>query len=281
MAGPHSTDVAENAGYCACCRSQTLFREHDPWLRDFYLCAKCGSIPRQRHVQTVLDEVVPGWDALEIHESSPSNSLIERWCSRYSSSQYLPHVPFGDTAEGVRSENIEALTFADASLDIFVTQDVLEHVFDPERAIQEIHRVLRPGGVHVFTTPKHRTIGPSVRRAALTASGSIEHLLPEQYHGNPVGDNKALVTWDFGDDFDDLLSRWSGTSVHAIHRRDRTRGLDGEFLEVWVIRKPTEAPASAEPPSRLALGISRARSEAGRVYRGLRRRAASRLHRGD
>lgn len=272
--------VAENAGYCACCRSQTWFRELDPWLRDHYICTACGSIPRQRHVQTVLEEFVPGWTSLEIHESSPSNDFIGRWCTRYSSSQYLPHVPFGQIADGMRSENIEALTFADESIDVFVTQDVLEHVFDPERAVQEIHRVLRPGGVHIFTTPKHRTIGPSVRRASLSASGAIEHLLPETYHGNPVGDNKALVTWDFGDDFDDLLSLWSGTSVYGVHRIDRARGLDGQFLEVWIIRKPVDRPVSTEPPSRLRTGAIHLRSEAGRVYRGVRRRVASRLNRG-
>lgn len=271
--------VAENPGYCASCRAQTLFRERQPWLRDHYVCARCESIPRQRHVQTVLDELVPNWTSLTIHESSPSNDFLGRWCRNYSSSQYLPEVPFGESSGGTRSENIEALTFDDESVDIFITQDVLEHVFDPARAVQEIHRVLRPGGMHVFTTPKHRRIGPSIQRAVLTGSGSIEHLLPEQYHGNPVGDKKALVTWDFGDDFEDLLSTWSGTSVAAIHHIDRTRGLDGEFLEVWVIRKPVVGPPRAAAPPRRTLALMKLTAEGKRVYRGARRRAGTLLGR--
>ena len=38
------------------------------------------------------------------------------------------------------------------------TQDVLEHVFQPDRALAEIMRVLRPGGVHVFS-PDGRSLG--------------------------------------------------------------------------------------------------------------------------
>lgn len=40
----------------------------------------------------------------------------------------------------------EALPFADNSVDLIVTQEVLEHVPDPFQAMREIHRVLKPGG---------------------------------------------------------------------------------------------------------------------------------------
>ncbi len=71
----------------------------------------------------------------------------------------------------MRSENIEDLTFADESIDIFVTQDVLEHVFHPDRAIAEIHRVLKPGGTHIFTAPKHRGLDKTVQRATIAEDG--------------------------------------------------------------------------------------------------------------
>ncbi len=259
----------ENPGYCACCRNQTVFTAHDAWLRDFYLCRNCGSIPRQRHLQTVLDETVSGWHDLTVHESSPSNDFIAKWCSDYASSQYFADVPRGEYRDGVRSENVEALTFPDESIDLFITQDVLEHVFDPERAVQEIHRVLRPGGAHVFTAPKHRGLDRSRRRARLTADGTVEHLLPEEYHGNPIGDNKALVTWDYGYDFEQLLSRWSGVGVQAHHRLDRSRGLDAEFNEVFVIRKPSLTagrPPAARPDAAQAPSI---RASLGQIRRGV------------
>jgi 2-polyprenyl-3-methyl-5-hydroxy-6-metoxy-1,4-benzoquinol methylase len=34
-----------------------------------------------------------------------------------------------------------------------ITQDVMEHVFDPHHAFKEIARTLKPGGLHIFTTP--------------------------------------------------------------------------------------------------------------------------------
>jgi SAM-dependent methyltransferase len=43
--------------------------------------------------------------------------------------------------------------FSDASFDAVVVQGVLEHVIDPQRAVDEIHRVLAPGGLVFSTTP--------------------------------------------------------------------------------------------------------------------------------
>jgi len=48
---------------------------------------------------------------------------------------------------------LEALPFADATLDVVSAFDVLEHLVDPEPALREVHRVLRPGGVLVGATP--------------------------------------------------------------------------------------------------------------------------------
>jgi SAM-dependent methyltransferase len=208
------------------------------WLRDSYICIACGSIPRQRHLQAILDDRFVGWEQLTIHESSPSSNYIERYAANYSSSQYLPDVPRGDHHDGVRCEDVENLTFADESIDIFVTQDVLEHVFDPARAIAEIQRVLRPGGAHVFTAPKHLSLKRTLQRAELDAAGSVVHLAEPEHHGNPIGDGRALVTYDYGLDFERLLSAWSGTSVEVFHTVDRSRGIDAEFNEVFVIGKP-------------------------------------------
>jgi len=45
------------------------------------------------------------------------------------------------------------LPFEDGTFDAVVAQGVLEHVIDPQRGAEEIHRVLAPGGLVLSTTP--------------------------------------------------------------------------------------------------------------------------------
>jgi 2-polyprenyl-3-methyl-5-hydroxy-6-metoxy-1,4-benzoquinol methylase len=52
------------------------------------------------------------------------------------------------------------LTFGDETFDLTITQDVMEHVFNPEKAFQEIMRTTKSGGAHVFTTPLVRKNQP-------------------------------------------------------------------------------------------------------------------------
>jgi SAM-dependent methyltransferase len=233
----------QNPGFCPCCRSETTFQALRDWLRDAYICPLCGSIPRLRHLQYVLDTRFVGWEQLTIHESSPSADFIQRYATDYTSSQYFPGVPSGEVVEGVICQDLENLSLPDESIDLFITQDVLEHVFDPQRAVQEIHRVLRPGGAHVFTAPKHKDLLETVQRARKGAGTQVEHLLAEEYHGSPVGDHRILVTFDYGYDFERLLASWAAVSVSAVHTVDRSHGIDAEFNEVFIIQKPPYPPA--------------------------------------
>ncbi len=56
----------------------------------------------------------------------------------------------------------EALPVADGSMDIAVCVDVLEHVDDVGRVLQEIHRVLKPGGVFCFDTINRNSLAAFV-----------------------------------------------------------------------------------------------------------------------
>ena len=53
----------------------------------------------------------------------------------------------------VQRADVCALPFRDASFDLVLATDVLEHVRDEARAVAELHRVLRPGGALVATVP--------------------------------------------------------------------------------------------------------------------------------
>jgi SAM-dependent methyltransferase len=53
----------------------------------------------------------------------------------------------------VRSGDVRALPLPDQSVDLVIATDVVEHVDDDQAAVAEIYRVLRPGGIVLFTVP--------------------------------------------------------------------------------------------------------------------------------
>jgi hypothetical protein len=232
--------VRRNVGWCPICEADAIFGSRDAWLRDCYVCESCGSLPRERALVHVLGQVRPDWRTLELHESSPagaSSNKLRGECAGYVASQWWADRTPGSVHDGVRCEDLEALTLADASVDVFVTQDVMEHVLDPAAAFREIARVLRPGGAHVFTTPVYRGLAASEVRARRTPEG-IEHLQAPEYHGNPIDPAGALVTVHWAPDIVAQIEAATGlaTSVYAFE--EPAMGLVGEFLDVLVTRRP-------------------------------------------
>ena len=55
-----------------------------------------------------------------------------------------------DKKFNVAQQSITDLGFKDSTFDFVITRLVLEHLPDPEKALWEVHRVLRPGGIAVF-----------------------------------------------------------------------------------------------------------------------------------
>ena len=141
-------------------------------------------------------------------------------------------------SDGALCENLEALSFPDGSFEIFITQDVLEHIFDPSAAFREIARVLVPGGIHLFTVPRDMSLKESRCRARCLPDGSVEYLEEAVFHGNPVDEKGALVTWDYGIDLAEQIFLASGLFTESFLIKDRSLGLDGELLEVFISRKP-------------------------------------------
>jgi SAM-dependent methyltransferase len=233
-------------GRCDICSSlgrdgKTLFVEKGPWPRDDLLCVRCLSKPRERSLLRILNEVRPEWKSLDIHESSPGRrgaSAALRQAPGYTSSQYFDDVERGTLVDGVRSEDLSQLTFADESFDVLITQDVLEHVLRPDETLSEIYRVLRPGGMHVATFPWYPQLPSTRTRARLGADGQIEHVLPEEYHRSPVNGGASLVTLDWGADLHaKAAAHGYDLEVHKVYQ-SRKHGIDGEFREVFVFTRP-------------------------------------------
>lgn len=67
--------------------------------------------------------------------------------------------PVSLTADiGWASADLNARTgFADASFDVVVSAEVIEHLENPRAIVREWHRLLRPGGLLVFSTPNNES----------------------------------------------------------------------------------------------------------------------------
>jgi SAM-dependent methyltransferase len=188
-----------------------------------------------------IERYAPNWRELIIHETSPislgGNKRLSEERPQYIPSQYFQDQESGQMVGKYRCENLEALSFADASIDMHVSQDVLEHVFDPYNVFKEIARTLKPGGMHIFTVPLVNKNSPS-RVRAIRHNKEIIHLETEQYHGSPIGDGRSLVTVDWGYDICQHIFKACGLFTHIIHIDDISKGIRAEYIEVLVTVKP-------------------------------------------
>ncbi len=233
-------------GYCPVCRRRTVFVSLNDWLRESYGCILCRSLPRHRAVIKVLDEIMPDWRKKKIHESSPGGGIFEQLkkdCVDYTYSYFYENKKLGKVlGEHCSNQNLENTTFECEDFDIVITQDVFEHINDPFKAFREIERILKPGGLHIFTVPINPLV-KTVSRIKLE-NGERKAILPEVYHKNPIDVNGSLVTYDWGNDICELIET-NTTMSASIKRFDQYEdckenerlGIASYALYVIVTRK--------------------------------------------
>lgn len=229
----------ENTGYCPICCNDTTFFAKDEWFREFLVCKNCNSVPRERALMVAIETYFPQWKNATIHESSPSNRGVSpklaKECKNYIPSQYFPNYSSGNLVNGIRCENLESVSFDDNSIDLHITQDVFEHIFNPDKAFKEIARTLKPGGMHIFSVPLVNKNKPSSIRAKLE-NNTIVHIMPEEYHSNPVAKN-SLVTMNWGYDITEYIFKHSGLFTTILYINDLSRGIRAEFIEILITVK--------------------------------------------
>lgn len=231
--------VYDEPGWCPVCSQAVRFTSSGRGYRDHLFCGNCESIPRERAVALVLAETRPNWRSLRILESSPADRGISRLlrleARGYVGTHWYPlRVPGELDQWGYQNETLERLTFDDSTFDLVVTLDVMEHVNEPAACFAEVARVLRPGGVYIFSVPTDEGRLVSERAALYRADGTVEHFREPEYHGNPISDEGSLVTWRWGLDLPELIGRWSGLSCRVVRFHDPSHGILGKFTDVYL-----------------------------------------------
>lgn len=222
-----------NQQTCFICGSVAGFRIQKHFSLREAKCPVCSASKRNNDLAGVilstllgkedlsLIQALPLFEGHRIFEAQNSGPIHDILISLpgYISSEYFENVSGGSIHEsGVRSENLENLSFPENWFDLVITQDVMEHVRNPDRAFGEIHRVLKPDGWHIFTVPFHE--GKATRRR-IKADGtsSVSFLLPAVYHGDPLNPDGVLVCTDFGDDIIDYLNSIGFLTEIAQHSK--------------------------------------------------------------
>lgn len=215
--------VEKSKGYCWACGTRQKWQaakvinnelaqtwDLDQRLRDSFdyresmFCPNCGCSLRLRHLAEALCYYYNGVSARELVADKEFNKLeIAEINSCGKLHQFLgliknlKYSEFGSKDPAIPSENLEKLSYKSNSLDLILSSDTFEHVPDFRKSTQEIYRVLKPGGMHIFTIPviwKRATI----QRAELTSNGKTKHHKEPSYHGE--GQPDYLVFSEFGHD---------------------------------------------------------------------------------
>jgi SAM-dependent methyltransferase len=233
------------SGVCPICEKPVVFILWGPDFRNQFLCDQClnYSVPRERALAVALNRYYPNFRDLSIHESSPVDrgisAVMKRQCRDYVATQFYPGVEAGAFRDGFQNQNLEHTTFPYSRFDLVITQDVMEHVDDIAAAFRDIGRTLKPGGAHIFTTPtyiQHKTLQWATYR-----DGKIHWFHEAEFHGNPVDERGAPVTYHFGYDFLELIYQWTAMPTEVIRMHDPGRGIAGPMTEVYITRKPESA----------------------------------------
>jgi SAM-dependent methyltransferase len=217
-------------------------------LREGQTCSACYLNLRAQHVAQTIVEVYNrrlGTKAISLAElcSEPSFQSIRiaevnDCCGMHKWLKELPLLSYSEYASGdpsIRHEDVLSLSYPDEAFDLVINSDSLEHVPDFERALSEIHRVLKPSGMHIFTIPIVGNI--KSRKRAQLEGGRIVHLLPPVYHGpRGTGSEDLLACSDFGPDVFDLI-RTCGFRVRVA--KDRHNPALITIVTTKVVPSPT------------------------------------------
>lgn len=190
-------------GFCTVCGRMSAFLVKGRYLRESCHCLSCGSSNRQRQIAYVIckaTRIMTGKKVLSlrhlaqivdlaIYNTEAHGALHEtlRTTQRYCCSEYFGQEHRGgEIVNGIRHEDLMALSFADSSFDLVISADVLEHIPEPYKAHQEVYRVLKPGGRHIFTVAFYQTEFLDEHRTRMAPDGSIIYLKEPAYHIDPL-----------------------------------------------------------------------------------------------
>ncbi len=249
------SDGFRTSGFCCVCGTHTRFltsfmystgntpdgRPMPNW-REHMQCKHCGLVNRMRAALNVLHTYAPPETGSQIYITERLTKtyqwLAERYPTLQGSEYFGPSYQPSSIVDGIRHEDVMNLGFVEGSFDRVLSFDVLEHVPDPDGAFNELFRVLKPGGVLIFSVPFSSDSATDIVRATLEEDGTITHHLSAEYHGNPVDpEGGALCFRYFGWEMLDKLRNIGFRNVRCLAYWSEEQGYLGREQYMFVANK--------------------------------------------
>jgi SAM-dependent methyltransferase len=154
------------------------------------------------------------------------------------------------------SGNIPPLgPFADNSFDVVITCQVIEHIEDDKAFLKEIHRVMRPGGLAIITTPNRpmslsrnpwhtreytgKELGDLAGKlfSIVEVKGITGNEKVMEYYERNKKSVDRIMKWDFLDLQHKLPASLLRIPYEILNRRNRNKLKDGADELVMSIRE--------------------------------------------
>lgn len=231
--------------YCACCDTYLkrfidvgFDKQPDRYNPDRYknmdqqvICPICGSLPRHRILVAWLDEHMSDVKEKDILHFAQERAL-RLWMDRNgiistTADLYCP----ADMKLDIEDTGLE-----DNSYDVIICNHVLEHVTDYRKALQELHRIIRPTGKVIISFPVDQSLSTVYEDSSITT---------EKERIQCFGQNDHLRV--FGMDSPEMLEGF-GFKVTAIRGADCDEKIkpvvgpaDYDYNVLWVLEKESDS----------------------------------------
>ncbi|MCL6494086.1 MAG: methyltransferase domain-containing protein [Ignavibacterium sp.] len=245
---PNDTNNFYYKGYCIVCEDFVPFHvdfwnaynidgKKIPNWRERLVCPSCGLNNRMRLTYHLIQELFPDFSTSSVYTTEQTTSLfnlLRKNNPKLIGSEYLgDDVPKGSVnSSGIRNEDFTNLTFSDKQFDYIISLEVLEHIPDYKTALRESFRTLKSNGKFLFTVPFNRNSKENIVRAKLNEDGTINHILPPEYHGDPLNRIQGcLCYYHFGWELLEDLMKVGFKDARAIFTYSKEYGyLGGEQI---------------------------------------------------
>jgi len=138
---------------CPVCNYQGPFRHLEGFAgrRLHAECPRCGALERHRLQYVIMMNLLRNMD---VSGKKMLHFAPEPFFRKFFSSRFVSYETADLSMKGVdHYVDLQDLPFKEASFDFVFASNVLEHVPDDLKAIREIRRILRPGGLAILPVP--------------------------------------------------------------------------------------------------------------------------------